>query len=47
MIYYCFFFLDLSSHNHTEGHLNDQFSQLGLNNVPLLSPVQNNALVCE
>ncbi|XP_025201157.1 protein transport protein Sec24D isoform X3 [Melanaphis sacchari] len=33
---------NVPSYNQAEGQLNDQFSQLGFNNRPLLPPVQNN-----
>jgi len=32
-------------YHHTEEKLNDQFSQLGLNNGPSLPPVQHNTFV--
>lgn len=35
----------IDSYNHAEGQLNDQFTQLGLNNGPSLPPVQNNSYV--
>lgn len=40
-----FLIIDITFYNHTEGQLNDQFSQLGLNNSSSLPPVQNINLV--